>query len=257
MTASTGHAVGRAATDPATRRRPGPSAWRLYGSIPAGLRARMERLAVVQRLKRRAVGVDTARVLRVVGAFEAAGLPVWLAGGWGVDALAGRQTRWHHDLDLVVRAEDDQAVARCLATLGFEPYTAAVVPWAGLPTSRVFRDRLGHHVDVHPVSVAERSSGHHEVPFLTEDAFATGTIAGRPVGCLSAEVQRAFHRGYPPRDRDLQDLATLRAVLDRRAEREAATHLPAPSRVLGHEQDGPSPGGDGDGGLDSGAPRTP
>ena len=35
-------------------------------------------------------------------AFVAADALVWLMGGWGVDALLGRQARPHHDLDVLV-----------------------------------------------------------------------------------------------------------------------------------------------------------
>jgi hypothetical protein len=38
------------------------------------------------------------------------GLVVWLDGGWGIDALLGRETRTHADLDLVI--DRDQAVPR-------------------------------------------------------------------------------------------------------------------------------------------------
>jgi lincosamide nucleotidyltransferase A/C/D/E len=33
---------------------------------------------------------------------QAMGIPIWLDGGWGVDALLGEQTRPHDDLDIVV-----------------------------------------------------------------------------------------------------------------------------------------------------------
>jgi aminoglycoside-2''-adenylyltransferase len=35
-----------------------------------------------------------------------AGIEVWLDGGWGVDALLGRQTRPHAGLDIIVRVAD-------------------------------------------------------------------------------------------------------------------------------------------------------
>lgn len=35
-------------------------------------------------------------------AMDTAGLRTWVAGGWGVDALLGRQTRVHRDLDLAL-----------------------------------------------------------------------------------------------------------------------------------------------------------
>ena len=46
-------------------------------------------------------------VLAVLGALEAAGIPAWIGGGWGIDALVGEQTRRHDDLDLAFRAEDE------------------------------------------------------------------------------------------------------------------------------------------------------
>ena len=34
----------------------------------------------------------------------ARGVASWVMGGWGVDALLGRATRPHHDLDVLVHA---------------------------------------------------------------------------------------------------------------------------------------------------------
>ena len=45
-----------------------------------------------------------ADVVTLYRAFAAADAPVWLMGGWGIDALLGRQTRRHHDLDVLVEA---------------------------------------------------------------------------------------------------------------------------------------------------------
>ena len=42
-------------------------------------------------------------VLEIVAGLDAAGVRVWLDGGWGVDALIRHQTRDHEDLDLVSR----------------------------------------------------------------------------------------------------------------------------------------------------------
>lgn len=37
------------------------------------------------------------RVLDVLAAFDAGGIDYWVDGGWGIDALLGRQTREHRD----------------------------------------------------------------------------------------------------------------------------------------------------------------
>jgi hypothetical protein len=47
------------------------------------------------------------------------GIEYWLFGGWAVDFHAGRVTRAHDDLDLVVWSEDHERVAALLATDGW------------------------------------------------------------------------------------------------------------------------------------------
>ena len=41
-------------------------------------------------------------VLRVLRALDTRSLPYWLAGGWGIDALIGKQNRTHDDLDVII-----------------------------------------------------------------------------------------------------------------------------------------------------------
>jgi len=58
-------------------------------------------------------------VLEIVGRLEAAGVPVWLDGGWGVDALLGTEHRPHRDVDVVLRLADAERALAALAPLGF------------------------------------------------------------------------------------------------------------------------------------------
>jgi lincosamide nucleotidyltransferase A/C/D/E len=44
---------------------------------------------------------------------------VWLAGGWGVDALAGQETRPHRDADLCVDAPSLPAAQQLTFRAGF------------------------------------------------------------------------------------------------------------------------------------------
>ena len=46
--------------------------------------------------------MTAADVLAVVDAVQEAGVHFWIAGGWGVDVLAGAQARRHDDLDVVL-----------------------------------------------------------------------------------------------------------------------------------------------------------
>ena len=50
--------------------------------------------------------MTAADVLEILDRLDAVGVEWWIDGGWGVDALLGRETRLHNDLDFAVRAED-------------------------------------------------------------------------------------------------------------------------------------------------------
>ena len=63
--------------------------------------------------------MEQDEVHAVLDALGTAGIPTWVAGGWGVDALAGRQTRAHRDLDLLVDAE---RLEDCLSILTARGY---------------------------------------------------------------------------------------------------------------------------------------
>lgn len=150
-------------------------------------------------------------VVVVLDGLNGAGVRHWVAGGWGVAALAGRQTREHRDLDLAVDAEDLERRWRVLSGLGY----AAETDWR--PVRMEWRASGARWVDVHPVHFD--ASGHGRQPDLDGGhfdyppaAFTTGSIEGRPVPCLSAEQQRQFRIGYGHRPQDIHDLAQLDAL---------------------------------------------
>jgi lincosamide nucleotidyltransferase A/C/D/E len=80
-----------------------------------------------------------------VDSLEAAGIGVRLDGGWGVDALLGKQTRTHDDLGLVAPLD---AVPRLQEALARRGYT---VVGGRAPVSFEMTDDEGRQVDVHPV----------------------------------------------------------------------------------------------------------
>lgn len=148
---------------------------------------------------------EVGRVLQVLGLV---GCRFWVEGGWGVDALVGRQTRPHRDLDLDVDAASEPEVIAALRNLGYEIET----DW------RPNRVELGNPdrgwVDLHPLLLAPDGSarqaalggGFHEFP---PSYFATGRLHGTVVPCLSAQAQRAFRKGYQLRPQDHHDLSVL------------------------------------------------
>ncbi len=145
-------------------------------------------------------------VLDSVACLSSAGISAWVAGGWGVDALAGRQTRRHRDLDLVIDREALERAISCLQALGYRrqrELVAELVPGSLLPERAVLANAVGQVVDLHPVDLETWAPVGDAAP------FATGTIASRSVGCLSADVQRAGRRGYSLDVDDHHDLSLL------------------------------------------------
>jgi lincosamide nucleotidyltransferase A/C/D/E len=159
--------------------------------------------------------MEAAELLRVVARLDDRGVDVWVDGGWGVDALVGEQTRPHDDLDLVVARSDLPRAESALAPLGFAHASEAD---PGLPARLVLRAADGRQVDLHPVVFDERGNGLQELGDGTWGAYPAaglaglGRIAGRPVPCLTAELQVRFHLGYERRPADRHDLALLRVL---------------------------------------------
>ncbi|MEV4482531.1 nucleotidyltransferase domain-containing protein [Micromonospora coxensis] len=141
--------------------------------------------------------------------FAAHGLRTWIAGGWAVDAVVGRQTREHGDLDLAVDATQLDELFALLRRQGF----AVTVDW--LPVRAELTGPDGRQVDVHPVEFRADGSGvQHGLDGATfgyaADGFTEGSIDGRRVPCLSVAQQLRFRAGYPPREVDRHDVALLR-----------------------------------------------
>lgn len=143
-------------------------------------------------------------VNEVMALLHAAGVRAWVAGGWGTDALLGRQTRQHSDLDLVVPEPDEEAALAALSAHGFEARSREAVPNTWLGTRVLVEDGAGRSVDLHPVELAAAPT-----PF---DTSTTGVVAGSRVACLPAELQIRLRQGYEERTRDTRDVELLRAL---------------------------------------------
>lgn len=153
-------------------------------------------------------------VLEVLAALDGAGVRVSLEGGWGVDALTGRKTREHDDLDLAVAREDWDAAASALGALGFAHDEAAS---PGLPARLVLRDGVGRVIDLHPLVFDAAGNGWLELPeggwslHPADLLWHEGAVGGGAVSCVAPELQLRFHPGYRWRKRDVDDLRVLAA----------------------------------------------
>lgn len=152
-----------------------------------------------------------ADVLEIVDCLAAAGVRVWLDGGWAVDAVLGRQTRDHDDLDLVLDLADSETAQRALAAIGF---TSTVdEQTAGF----IARDSADRRVDVHTVSFDAEGAGFQRLAdgsrwrYPPEGFAGIGKVGGRGLACLTAEVQLVCHLGYEPDEQDRRDMRLLAA----------------------------------------------
>lgn len=141
---------------------------------------------------------------------ERAGAPIWIDGGWAVDAVLGRQTRAHSDLDVVIEARRLPVLERLLRARGF-----ADVP---RDDASAWNFVLGHadgrQVDLHVVAFDAAGRGVMGPPengasYPPGSLDGRGVIEGRRVRCVTPEHLVAFHTGYPLRERDHHDVHAL------------------------------------------------
>ncbi|HZU72755.1 MAG TPA: hypothetical protein VE990_08290 [Acidimicrobiales bacterium] len=176
----------------------------------------LARLAPVQRALRTLRPVmDPVDVFAVLDAIEARGVAVHLMGGWGVDALVGRQTRQHLDLDVICAMGEVAAIDAALSGLGYhqDHSEPGFVPECPIPARRFYTDASERRVDVHLMEPG--------LDLGVGPVFAEGSIAGRKVGCLSGPAQLVFtHGDYEPNPADRHNLVVMCEALD----------LPLPAR---------------------------
>ena len=162
--------------------------------------------------------LTAAQVVDLCEALEGAGVRYWVIGGWGVDALLGRETRGHKDLDILAVRDD---LAQLRGMFEQERLTVCHVwkesrwiedvgePW---PTAFVAEDSIGRAIDVHLIGAPSDGTvvQHYDNPWSFPESFeASGTIAGRVIPCVSAAAQIRMHVGYALPDEQQLDLGLL------------------------------------------------
>lgn len=149
--------------------------------------------------------------LSVVSALDSHGVRFCVGGGWAVDALLGKQTREHADLDIWLPAADLDPLIVAFSGVGID----RVLPWGGdRPWNFVLHDGGCLRVDLHLYE--ELADGLiHYGSVLTGDRFTSadlggvGHILGTVVRCETPQWSLQCHTGYPPREVDFHDVAQL------------------------------------------------
>ena len=94
-------------------------------------------------------------VVALLDLFEALGAHPVVLGGWGVDALAGRCTRVHRDLDVLVCADHLERVVEECAELGF----VVGVDWLRSASSSTTRSATATSTSIRRIPTARTGGG--------------------------------------------------------------------------------------------------
>ena len=154
--------------------------------------------------------MTSSALVELLQLFAGAAIPVWLDGGWGVDALLQTQTRAHKDVDIVLRVADVPKLRELLAMRGF------AVREGKPPDSFVLANGAGLAVDVHAVTFDDDGNGVYRMQngedwvFPAEGFSGRGLVGGVSVRCLSPTTQVLCHaHGYDPAEKDFRDMEML------------------------------------------------
>ena len=158
---------------------------------------------------------------------EAAAIPIWLYGGYGLDALEGRGLRSHGDIDFFVRKEDHERLRGALCESGF-----AVVDVQ--PHHSKF-EKMGQSLDCLTYEkwrdgTLVTNSGDEGVWPWPDNAFPdqpNGELVGHRVRAISYEAFYVFKAGWetydpgrPLREKDRDDLGVIEHRVPPAARRE-------------------------------------
>lgn len=152
---------------------------------------------------------DLMTIIRIL---EEANITYWIDGGWGIDVLAGKQTRAHRDIDIDFDARYTEKLLAILADYGYVVDT----DWAPVRIE-LYSEKYGY-LDIHPFNInkdgtskqADLEGGYFE---FEADYFGIGTYEGKVIPCISAKGQKVFHTGYELRKVDRQDLEIIEGLL--------------------------------------------
>lgn len=147
-------------------------------------------------------------LLKILQILKNSNIKFWLDGGWGVDVLAGKQSRSHRDIDIDFDAQHTEELLSILKEHGYVIET----DWAPVRIE-LYSETYGY-IDIHPFILQEDGSakqadlegGWYE---FSADFFGTAVFEERKIPCISAKGQKVFHTGYPLRDTDKHDVKII------------------------------------------------
>lgn len=138
------------------------------------------------------------------------GVDTWIDGGWAVDALLGKQTRPHLDVDIVIQQKHILKLRELLIAQGYKDIKRDdTSTW-----NFVLGHQNGHVVDVHAVIFDKEGNGLYGpvekgIMYPAASLSGTGKINGYSVKCISPVYLVKFHSGYELDENDYKDVSAL------------------------------------------------
>ena len=146
---------------------------------------------------------DAVEIIRFARENE---VPIWLDGGWGVDALMEKQTRAHNDIDIFVEQINRD---KFIGILEEKSFTEVIDAYKSID-HRVWKDDGDRIVDLHLFEFNEQGQPVFEGETYPEDVLSgIGKIGAETVRCISPEYQVMYHLGYEHDEKDVHDVRLL------------------------------------------------
>lgn len=130
--------------------------------------------------------MDSKTVIELYKSLENIGIQIWIDGGWGVDALLGRQTRPHKDLDIAVQWKDVPLLREFMEAKDYKQIKEDN-KW-----NFVLADTGGNELDVHAFVYDDKGNVVDGIMYPAESLTGTGSIDGQVVKCISSQYMVEF-----------------------------------------------------------------
>ena len=145
--------------------------------------------------------MDKNEVTALLDLFDTHAIEIYIDGGWAVDALLGKQTRVHNDLDIATPHVYVPQIRELLIDRRYKDFFRDDTRDCNF----VMADNYGHQIDIH----SYEGNIIFGVPYPFQSLTGKGCINGYKVKCISAEWLVKFHTGYPLDHNDYKDVLAL------------------------------------------------
>ena len=133
------------------------------------------------------------------------GIKVYLDGGWGVDALLGKETRIHNDIDLFIELKYYHDFIQMIKQLGFDE----VITEYTTDGHTVWKDSKQRIIDLHCFEFTDDGILYEGDIFPSGTFSGIGKVGDITVSCIEPLSQVMFHLGYEHDENDVHDVKLL------------------------------------------------